>query len=544
MTYITYEKTYYNDVNYGSGWISRYTKPPKKIPSVLPKPTFMPSYLVRTSDMKLIKGSEVHEGYCSLSYSWNQSGEILINKTTGKSYRIDEGKHKIILKACKRVRKERRERKRIAPKVKFVKFEELIQEICKDCNIKYIWYDQMCINQENEKEKHREIRQMHRIYSNAYCTVALIPELVEMHRHTVTHRKFMQYMKNSQWMGRMWTLEEATMSSKMLIVGRNTHYWGEEIASNSYFFFSKKFDYDISLILFQAHMRTSTKEHDHVYALGNLFPDLMEQITIDYNRDANELIIEFYGLLAKKDLNILFFGGYHHYYEICRRTFNSTIMPIQKFDLPSWTGVHGEHWDASSRKTSFKNYTVNGRILSITTHGLTNKQDRSEILNLQYIEDIIPSFPQQELDDESCRELVIRVRSPDFKEEKLISLRGYTREDLERRDYRDIMERIYELSHFWPIRNPDLQWIPSSSPFSTACFFFHDLTETLQDSAQYKLLPEVLFTSCEGSGMTNTCPVIKKNGDYYKAIGMCHMTDVDVHFCDDIILEEETFEIH
>ena len=68
----------------------------ERIPSVPPTPNFMPSYLVRTSDMKVVKGSEVNEGYCTLSYSWNQSGEIRKNAITGKSYRVDEGKHKII----------------------------------------------------------------------------------------------------------------------------------------------------------------------------------------------------------------------------------------------------------------------------------------------------------------------------------------------------------------------------------------------------------------------------------------------------------------
>ncbi|KAI7851155.1 hypothetical protein BDC45DRAFT_559619, partial [Circinella umbellata] len=195
MTYITYEKAQYSDYKIKRGihsvtirdgevhrtrrpeGIQRHNQPPKKMPFLVPKTCFMPSYLVRISDMKIVQGSEVHEGYCALSYSWNQSGEIIKNKTTNNYDRIDQGKHKIIYPS-KTVRKKPRGRKRIPGKVKFVKFEELIQEICKDFNIKYIWYDQMCINQNNEEEKHGEIHQMHKIYSHAYCTIALVPELV------------------------------------------------------------------------------------------------------------------------------------------------------------------------------------------------------------------------------------------------------------------------------------------------------------------------------------------------------------------------------
>ncbi|KAI9264150.1 hypothetical protein BDA99DRAFT_508538, partial [Phascolomyces articulosus] len=60
--------------------------------------------------------------------------------------------------------------------VQYVKFEGIIQQICQQFNIKYIWYDQLCINQDNKEEKQNEIRNMHQVYENAYCTVALVPD--------------------------------------------------------------------------------------------------------------------------------------------------------------------------------------------------------------------------------------------------------------------------------------------------------------------------------------------------------------------------------
>ncbi|KAI9250133.1 hypothetical protein BDA99DRAFT_608442, partial [Phascolomyces articulosus] len=80
-------------------------RPHETVPNTLPKPDFMPTKLVRISDMKLIRGSQVHEGYCALSYSWNQSGDSVLDQVTGKEKRIDEGKHKIIFPFEKKIRR-------------------------------------------------------------------------------------------------------------------------------------------------------------------------------------------------------------------------------------------------------------------------------------------------------------------------------------------------------------------------------------------------------------------------------------------------------
>ncbi|KAI9251464.1 hypothetical protein BDA99DRAFT_541452 [Phascolomyces articulosus] len=197
--YITYEAAQYtwsfNDK------LNRFIKSVKPIPNDLPKPDFMPTKLVRISDMKAVDGSQVNEGYCALSYSWNQSGDILFDETTGKSKRIDEGKHKII---------------RIYGSYEYVKFEVIIQEICQQFNIKYIWYDQLCINQDDKDEKQHEICNMYHIYENAYCTVALVPDYS---KSRCLNESEQQYFK------RLWTLEEAIKSKRLLFVGRDKHQW-------------------------------------------------------------------------------------------------------------------------------------------------------------------------------------------------------------------------------------------------------------------------------------------------------------------------------
>ncbi|KAI9266784.1 hypothetical protein BDA99DRAFT_536193 [Phascolomyces articulosus] len=208
--------------------IERNTQFSKKLPMMIPKPEYMPSKLVRISDMKLVRGSEVNEGYCTISYSWNQSGEVIPADITGKSKRIDEGKHRIIFPA-KTVRQRPRGRKRIPRKVKFVKFEGIIQQIGKDFNIKYIWFDQMCIDQDNPEEKHREIRNMYKTYTNAYCTIALLPELKrigpilrqEDGKFVWNFHLDIEDIQGSQWIKRLWCLEETLLSSNIILVGRN-----------------------------------------------------------------------------------------------------------------------------------------------------------------------------------------------------------------------------------------------------------------------------------------------------------------------------------
>ena len=131
-------------------------------------------------------------------------------------------------------------------------------------------------------------------------------------------------------------------------------------------------------ILHWAHTRTSTKEHDLIFALANIFPEVMKEITIDYKQDIQVLMMQFYVALAKKDLSILLFQKHGSYKQICQISPSTVVedsstkepeyrVPIQKFDLPSWTVVDGEHILSYSKyETSFANYTFNERVMQVT----------------------------------------------------------------------------------------------------------------------------------------------------------------------------------
>ncbi|KAI7851180.1 hypothetical protein BDC45DRAFT_467640 [Circinella umbellata] len=505
----------------------------------------MPTYLVRTSDMKLVRGSDVHEGYCTLSYSWGQSGEVRINETTGKSYRIDQGKHKIIY----------------SDRSKFVTFEGLIQELCKDFNIKYIWYDQMCINQDNEKEKHAEIHHMHKIYGNSYCALALMPELrIKSDEFGDSFplwllQDYDQLLLGSQWMKRMWTLEEAIMSSKMVVVGQNMHSWGDQLTGLSISLFNKKYDSNASRVLYYAHTRTSTKEHDHVFALANIFPDIMKQITVNYKQDIQELMIQFYGLLAKTDISILCFKSHFKYLSICKtsssdgakdNTRKSTEyhVAIQEYDLPSWTGVDGEHYSDYPYQTSFKNYTVNGRTLQVTCAALTNNEHHTKFLSGDF-KDMIPPFPHQESYDGCDFTLVVRLHPQKSTNEKWICVHNVYRRAINSEDYPKIVTELDKLSQFISIKKTNLEWA-STNELGVKAIKIEKLevTESLQHSSQYLILVGVLFEDYVNPvyPFQMKHPIVKKEGDYYKSIGTCE-TFGDNHFFDDMLLEEQTFEI-
>ncbi|KAI9488667.1 hypothetical protein BDB00DRAFT_35100 [Zychaea mexicana] len=337
--YFIYKTKQYSDHHKGPISLAQYNQPPRQFFS-LPRPEFMPSLLVRTSDMQVVQGSMVHEGYCALSYSWSWSGDLIQDKTSGITKRVDRGKHKIVFPA-RSIRQHPRGRKRIPAKSKHVQFEGIIQQICKDFNIKYIWYDQMCINQDDKEEKYREIHRMHQIYTNAYCTVALVPEFHAddggMGRDFV-FPKFAS-ITQSEWYKRLWTLEEAFMSQRLLFVGRNVHSWWysaanvQELSSmcNSS---GEARQWNVSTILHYAHKRASSNEYDRVFALANLFPDIMDEITISYDQPLELLLLQFYCLLAKKDISILFFGANENGPGDSTASFRKL-----KELLPSWTGI-------------------------------------------------------------------------------------------------------------------------------------------------------------------------------------------------------------
>ncbi|KAI8137147.1 hypothetical protein BJV82DRAFT_718415 [Fennellomyces sp. T-0311] len=379
--YITYETRQYRvedgATEYCSGpYESPITRPTRHQPCAGPlePPQFKPAWLVRTKDMKTVRGSGVHEAYYALSYSWNQSGEIFKSSDSEKYTRIDNGKHAIVSFKRAKIRKTSRYKPSIQPETRFVKFEGLIQRICYDFNIRYLWYDQMCIDQNNPDEKRREIRRMHKIYSHAQCTVVLVPELRANNLRLSDGSNYTDIRKiaTSEWSKRAWTLEEALMSRRMLFIGQDVHLWSYILDRNKlgqgighsdigqrflYAICTTTTKYMASTVLWHARRRTSSKQHDRVFALANLFPETIKDLIFDYKQPLFDAMLSFYSLLAQKDPSILCFGvPFHHQYDedhyFARKDENL---------LPSWSGAGAAYLYRSNKQpisADFWNYMM------------------------------------------------------------------------------------------------------------------------------------------------------------------------------------------
>ncbi|KAI9488625.1 hypothetical protein BDB00DRAFT_942146 [Zychaea mexicana] len=552
--------------------------------SAPPKSDFMPTWLIRVSDMTVVKGDTVaNEGYCAISYSWNWSGDMVISKdrSGSKMVRHDQEKHKIIYPA-RTIRRNPRGRKHIPRQTKFVKFEAIVQQICKDFGIKHIWFDQMCINQNDKEEKQREIRQMHRIYKHAYCTVVLVPELHAgsartKHNMNLNDWRYITDLEDlytSEWVKRLWTFEEALLSPRILFVGRNVHMWWFTVPKNDVYLklfcqetkrlrdnrqqhHLERRVYDVSTVLYHAHLRISTKEHDRAFALANLFPHILDRININYDQPVLDLLIDFYGHLADIDISILCFGARGANYKMPTVADNNEYrdkkqhynLPIQKHNLPSWTGAAGQHilreegYDEEAPvghlETAFKNYTIDGRYMHVHCLWLTAATNGYECVNkdnddgaFTLVEDDLPPIPVIE-DNNGGNDafaptflLAILVQLPGHSNKRIVGLE-VTSEPISR-DYtlRRASEQLRMLSHFMPVSKNALLWHQvGPAPPKPYTWFAFNLTETVSANEEYVILSEIEF----GTDLPQTkfCPVIKKNASCYKAIGVCTIGNYD-----------------
>ncbi|KAI9262347.1 hypothetical protein BDA99DRAFT_605232 [Phascolomyces articulosus] len=354
---------------------------------------YRPTYLIRVSDWKKVPGKQVETGYCALSYVWDQAGDV-VQKENGEYDCIDKGRHCIVEgydmgkngffpKIRRMLRRKKRDSVTMIPTdeeenkfevqflpstrskatIKHVTYEELLQQICKDFEIEYLWYDKICIDQSDDETKLREIKQMHKIYSNGCYTVAIVPEI-----HIYDPKDFetinpvfdgteasaeawADMVQKSLWWKRSWTLEETMSSKRILVVGTDTHFWQHSLQTcdipTTYDDFSAcMLDFanqqrgggSVNQALSQAHFRTSSKEHDKILSLANIFPDIFKNMKINYKIDIKTTFNHFYRTIATHDISILCFGSnlYNNGEEI-------RVNTMKNHNLPSWTGVSGYH---------------------------------------------------------------------------------------------------------------------------------------------------------------------------------------------------------
>ena len=505
-------------------------------------PAFKPTWLIDTSDMSLVPGSDVCEPYYTLSYSWNQSGDYFKNEHNDEYTRIDRGLHTIILDPVSEYLKE------VAPppRVRYVKFEELIKEISQDFGARYIWWDQMCINQLDKEEKRREIKQMHKIYEKAWRAIVLIPEFycAQVGDFLPVNHNFKRIM-NSEWCKRVWTLVEGFQSNKLVFVGRNIHLYSEMHAkspasdflsySNSLSIICKNSRvWNACLGLSQSRNRATTKKHDYYFAFANMFPEKLSNLTSGYDHDIKELALEFYQQLAQNDPTILFFSAYYG-----KEKVEKTLLGpgLESSSFPSWTGIHGAHSEVFFDEGVFNqhsfglfddDYIVSGSTIKVTCASISVSILNEFELDRRCIDDM-PAFSNVEW---ATRD-VIHDDPDEFNDYALKELRSFGNNDLTfvTKAYAPEMDETdYELrplglkmTHYLPYMvDGSLNYhnVAATSAQSVGCGELF-LTEQCNNCI---ILYGMRHVWTSGDLYEIIAPVITKDGDYYKSIGMCTFT--------------------
>ncbi|KAI7848924.1 hypothetical protein BDC45DRAFT_594880 [Circinella umbellata] len=379
--------------------------------SVKAQAIYRPPWLIRTSDWKRVPGIEAQQtGYCALSYCWIQSGEIISKKegidngadnsthSNSEFDYIDRGQHKLIgnsevyndprsrnkFKSLFKQRHSNDKKNKIMTTIttRHVTFEGLLQQLCKDFQIEYLWYDKICIDQTNEEEKLQNIKKMYYIYSSANYTVALVPEI-----KVDTPQDFDQYdivygnlargnavfaLYRSLWFKRSWTLTEVMLSRHILVVGQNINFWQQscsilrpsisDLLAPMMDIFNSPMPNDISSvnnILRFAHFRTSSNKHDQLFALLNiLYPIIpgvravLDTVNTSYESiDIQQAYKDIYRVIPTDDLSILCFGSREKIIFSEGPSFNTSTM--DEYTLPSWTGVGGLHLSEQVLATTY-----------------------------------------------------------------------------------------------------------------------------------------------------------------------------------------------
>ncbi|KAI8137949.1 hypothetical protein BJV82DRAFT_633263 [Fennellomyces sp. T-0311] len=393
------------------------------------------------------------------------------------------------------------------------------------------------------EEKQREILQMHNIYKNAYCTVVLVPELdftgLESHLPGYSAANIWA-ISQSDWIQRIWTLEEAFMSKRILFLGRNVHMWSHTsdnivLSDSATAMFlravcTRSMKWNACIVLQYARKRISTKDHDRYFALANMFPEKMSDLNTSYKQPLQDLALWFYERLAIDDVSILYFGTPEHV-DITE----DAMVPERPEDisLPSWTGNKGLHvrWlfhtgediSLESFGISAADYTVSGSSISLTCTS------------------IAVSVQKQNTYDQSPKRwtwanwdmLDWTISSSSYNNLKFVATTGNNAYDRFRIGERYGMKG----THFLPLKKESSGTLVNDLSTPNIYGAVMSLTE---DCEECTILVGVCYEDpCNRN--FHVSPVIMRNADHYKAIGICLLFNVSNIFTNVVTKRKQKF---
>ena len=141
--------------------------------------------LIDLDTLNLVDHCTKQENYCVVSYVWGK------------------------MDPCKRLCG------RNINKNSFVAFETAAS-IAKIHEIKWLWIDAVCILQDNDEDKQKEVGQMGKYYSNAKICIAIVDELTNVCSLDDNYVDTVNTIDNSCWIKRGWTLQELLLPKKVV----------------------------------------------------------------------------------------------------------------------------------------------------------------------------------------------------------------------------------------------------------------------------------------------------------------------------------------
>ncbi|KAI9276830.1 hypothetical protein BDA99DRAFT_531928 [Phascolomyces articulosus] len=368
--------------------------------------SFRPTSLIRVSDMKIVKGVDIDEGYCIISLANNQSSEFVIQEVRNEPTAVtipkrgnDNESHRIIERG-------------FLGRTRQVSFNSLIQQICKDFDIRYIWFGRTPI---------RFNAQMDNIYKYADYTLALVPELEHVvindnHRHSSSNnsqlnilwksntsdkRANIQVLPFTVWARDVLEDNNVYLSKKILFVGRNVHFFshamekectGTKEKDNSHYstylcdVFTKAIKSKTIMPLLNSLQQQKTpdgithiysKRYNEYFALlkstavnsmtsssttrnNSIFHDMGRfnyekhsikrfgksdqelELHFDYDKGVRDIYTRLHNLFEVQNYSIMMFGQ-----PVCMKSKPTVtnILVTRPWDplVPTWTGLHGAH---------------------------------------------------------------------------------------------------------------------------------------------------------------------------------------------------------
>ncbi|KAI8716077.1 HET domain-containing protein [Fusarium sp. LHS14.1] len=123
-------------------------------------------------------------------------------------------------------------------------------QVARSIGFKYLWIDSLCIIQDDDDDKRRQLSYMDCVYANAYCTIAavnalhvdmgitgvrdslmrhpqqaMVPVSSSLHLIRTTHLYTGTAYEKSSWKRRAWTMKESLLSRRLIMFTDDEVFW-------------------------------------------------------------------------------------------------------------------------------------------------------------------------------------------------------------------------------------------------------------------------------------------------------------------------------